>query len=347
MRKSICFLLSFFCFLIVLCVASVSLYASLEGGATPLSKPCKVVHFQVPQGATGVQVAQLLKTQGLIKSKTLFLFKIKQGLLPLEKKPFLPQAGVYAIDTHKNMNEIALILQEGRQDFITVSFAEGLSYKAMGRILQQKGVCSQEDFALCVKSRDILQTYGIQGDSVQGYLFPDTYYFVKDMSAFSVVTTMIDNFFAKLKQNNILQDIKKQELNDLVILASIVEKEYKVENEAPLIASVFKNRLSQNIGLYSCATIEYIITDILDMPHKQRITYKDLSLESPYNTYKWAGLPPGAICNPGLVAIKAVLDAPKTNYLFFRVLDETKGTHSFSSNFEQHKEQGLNVKVKE
>ena len=120
-------------------------------------------------------------------------------------------------------------------------------------------------------------------------------------------------------------------------MASIVEKEYKVKEEAPLIASVFKNRIRHNIGLYSCATIVYIITEIQGKPHPNRILTKDTKIDNPYNTYKWAGLTPGPISNPGLTALDAVINTPKTSYFFFQVKDEKKGTHVFTETFEEHK----------
>ena len=125
-------------------------------------------------------------------------------------------------------------------------------------------------------------------------------------------------------------------------MASIVEKEYKVASEAPLIASVFKNRLRYNIGLYSCATIIYIITEEQGLPHPGKVTYKDLKIESPYNTYLHAGLTPTPISNPGLVALDAAINTPKTSYYYFRVDDEAKGTHVFTTDFDEHREAGQN-----
>ncbi len=125
-------------------------------------------------------------------------------------------------------------------------------------------------------------------------------------------------------------------MNQAVRLASIIEREYKVPDEAPLIASVFKNRLRRGIGLYSCATVEYIITEIQGRPHPKKITYDDLAIDSPYNTYKWAGLPPSPISNPGLTALNAAVNTPKTSYYYFQVNDPKKGTHVFTSTFEEH-----------
>jgi len=151
---------------------------------------------------------------------------------------------------------------------------------------------------------------------------------------------MIENFYSKINSLEAAKNLTHNELHEIVKLASIVEKEYKVPSEAPLIASVFKNRLRYNIGLYSCATIIYIITEELGRPHPDVVRYADLEIESPYNTYKHAGLTPTPISNPGLIALDAAINTPKTKYFFFRVDDEEKGTHVFTTDFEDHIEAG-------
>jgi UPF0755 protein len=126
----------------------------------------------------------------------------------------------------------------------------------------------------------------------------------------------------------------------------VVEREYQREEEAPLIASVFANRLRYNIGLYSCATIEYIITELQDKPHPEVITYADLATESPFNTYKHRGLPPTPISNPGMVALKAAAAPPTTPYYFFRVVNSASGEHHFSADLEEHIDAGITLYTK-
>ena len=144
-------------------------------------------------------------------------------------------------------------------------------------------------------------------------------------------------FFNKIKEIPGLAEKSAKDLNQIVILASIVEREYKVDEEAPIIASVFTNRIKNKIGLYSCATIEYIITEILDKPHPERIFEKDLKIDNPYNTYKWQGLTPGPISNPGLVALQAAAEPADTEYFFFQVTDPSTGKHVFTKTFDEHK----------
>jgi UPF0755 protein len=136
------------------------------------------------------------------------------------------------------------------------------------------------------------------------------------------------------------KNLSSDQLYDAVTLASIVEREYRMESEAPLIASVFINRVKQRWGLYSCATIEFIITEIQGKPHPDIITTEDTRIDSPYNTYLWAGLPPGPISSPGLIALNAAISPADTNYYYFRVADAAAGRHHFSSNFTEHVEIG-------
>ena len=128
----------------------------------------------------------------------------------------------------------------------------------------------------------------------------------------------------------------EQELYQTVILASIVEREYRVEEEAPLIASVFSNRLRHNIGLYSCATIVYILTEIEGRPHPDRILLEDTKIDSPYNTYMYYGLPPTPVSNPTVGSIIAAIEPAETTYYYFCSRNDGSGEHVFAETLEEH-----------
>ncbi len=177
----------------------------------------------------------------------------------------------------------------------------------------------------------------IPAASLEGYLFPDTYFFPPGYPAEAILEQMALNFFDRLGElDPEARKLSPRELHDKLILASIVEREYRLAKEAPLIASVFVNRLRYNIGLESCATLEYIITDLEDRPHPRYLTEEDKRINSPYNTYKWAGLPPGPISNPGRVALAAALHPAKTGFYYFVVKDAETGQHYFSDSLKQH-----------
>lgn len=310
------------------------------------------VRIEIPDGMSVYKVSILLKNEGLIKSDKLFYYsarfpKINRFLFPSEEAfDFTLRSGIYHIQDNMNIVQIQRVLSSGQQEYIKISIPEGYTISQIAEVLEEGGICAAESFKEICHNSTFQNLYGIPGDSVEGYLFPDTYFLIAGMDAKAVAKIMIDNFYSKIAEIPVLAEMNAAELFYAVRLASIVEREYAVEDEAPLIASVFKNRLKKNIGLYSCATIVYILTEIEGRPHPDRILISDTKIDNPYNTYKWAGLPPGAISNPGLVALKAVADTPKTNYYFFQVVDASEGRHIFTSNFEDHVENHITVNKK-
>ena len=126
------------------------------------------------------------------------------------------------------------------------------------------------------------------------------------------------------------------ELNNRVIIASIVEREYRIPEEAAIMAGVFFNRLRIGMALQSCATVEYVITEILGLPHPTRIFNRDLEIRNPYNTYMYPGLPPGPISWPGEIALRAAFNPAETNYLYFRLIELSTGRHHFSRTLDDH-----------
>lgn len=285
--------------------------------------------IEVPKGTTLRAVADNLKHQGLIRSNTVFYYQGRLDKVQIK-------SGTYTVSSDMSYNDIVALLQTGTDAQLIVSIPEGLTASKIGSILEEKGVVSQSDFLSAVKNKELIDSYHIPAESLEGYLFPDTYYFLPDSDPEDVVRKITDNFFEKIRTIEGIENLTDEELFELVTLASIVEREYRVASEAPIIASVFKNRIENNIGLYSCATIEYIITEIQGKPHPEIITNKDLKIENPYNTYMWRGLPPGPISNPGLVALTAVAHPAQTDYFYFRLIDPQTGTHHFSKDFEEH-----------
>ena len=302
------------------------------------------VRFEIQKGDSTYKIAGKLEESGLIKNQKLFYYfvrypKLINLLYPNDKisEPIILKSGIYHLSYGLNYAELVNELSSGQQEYIKVIIPEGKTISQIGEILEASEICTKDDFKRTCYSSPILNKYNIPGESAEGFLFPETYFLTKGMTAMEVASIMIDTFFEKISTIEGLSEKTPSELYDIVILASIVEREYRVEEEAPLIASVFTNRLKQNIGLYSCATIVYIITEIEGRPHPDRVLLEDTKIDSPYNTYKWAGLTPGPISNPGLVALSAAANPPKTNYYFFQVSDSSQGKHVFTSTFDEHK----------
>lgn len=331
-------------FLIFLVFFSI-LYCSLKIATLPVEKKNVFeVTLEVPTGTSAKDIAFDLKAKKLIRAESVFYavvrFPVLRFLLLGEKINFSLKSGVYKIKSDMDLKEILKVLSSGKQEFLRVSIPEGWTISKIAHRLENEGVCVAEEFRNACFDKNLLEKYGIVGENFEGYLFPDTYFFTPLMPAENVVVLMVDNFFSRIKSIPNLAELSMSDLSEVVILASIVEREYRLDEEAPLIASVFKNRIAHNIGLYSCATIEYIITEIEGKEHPDVITYEDLSVDSPYNTYKWAGLPPGAISNPGLVALDAAFNPEKTNYYYFRLVDATSGRHVFTKDFSTHISEG-------
>lgn len=320
--------------LVVLFCISLSAWAAETKPMTD-DKSAYTVEIRIPDGMTIKEAAKELQEQKVIRSSDAFYFAARFRLFD-HGKNFILKSGVYTISSSMSMNEIYTLIQSGDQDYITVSIPEGLTMSKIGALLEEKGVCNKSDFITACSSKDILDEYDIPAKNCEGYLFPDTYFFNPKMESASVVRKMIDTFKIRINTIDSLKKVSPQKLYETIILASIVEREYRVPKEAPLIASVFTNRIKKNIGLYSCATIEYIITEIEGKPHPEKITYDDLKSDSQYNTYKWAGLPPGPISNPGLIALNAAANPAKTNYYYFVLTNPKEGTHTFTNSFDTH-----------
>lgn len=341
--------LIFFCILILLILIFAGSVFAVKKLASPVVKADESginealnVRIEIPSGMSVSGAANLLEENGLIRNSRLFYYsarypQLKSILYGKENgTSFVLRSGIYYVNPAMNIAEIQDLLSSGQQEYIKVSLPEGLTISKIAAILEENRICDASDFISICKDASFAAKNSIEGQTCEGYLFPDTYFLTAGMPARDVAQIMVDNFFEKIKGIASLSQMNSAQLYETVKLASIVEREYRVEDEAPLIASVFKNRLRRNIGLYSCATVEYILTEIEGRPHPERILIEDTKIDNPYNTYKWAGLPPGPISNPGLVALKASADTPKTDYYFFQVVDPAAGRHVFTTTFDDH-----------
>lgn len=332
MKKTKIILLIILC----ICVVTVSIFgAAVYYFTMPSDTALEASEYRlvVPSGMTIRQVGEELQDNGIIRSSLLFYLFARKNAVVLK-------AGIYHLSSDMNYESIYTLLASGQQEYISTSFSEGLTISKIASILESKSICKASDFIEATKDKSLLESYSIPAETFEGYLFPDTYFLNQDMNAKSVVQVMVDNFFDKISHEAAFNSLSPEELNRVVILASIVEREYRVADEAPLIASVFTNRLKRNIGLYSCATIEYIITEIQGRPHPDVILNDDLKIDSPYNTYLYAGLTPTPISNPGLIALNAAANPSKTKYYYFRLVDASSGSHHFSETFDEHIDTG-------
>jgi UPF0755 protein len=278
----------------------------------------KAVHFQLRRGLSGRQIAKDLHDHGIIGHPARFWLWTKV----LGAKRIKP--GVYDIPSNSSGLTIYRQFVKG-PPLVSVTLPEGLTAKEMGARLEASGICTAKDFVSAVEK-----------ENLEGYLFPDTYLFDQETSAPRVVSRLRARFNEMVPQDfsERARALKLTE-RQLVTLASLVEKEARAAHERPIIAGVFLNRLKKKMLLESCATVQYALGS-----WKSRLLYKDLKVNSPYNTYLHYGLPPGPICNPGRAALDAAAHPDPTDMLFF--VADGQGTHRFTRYYRDH----LNAKKK-
>jgi len=290
--------------------------------------------FDVRRGETSQSVGSRLERTGFISNRYIWNLYCRFNSNHLK-------TGTYRIELPASMLSIHTLLVSGREVLHKVTIPEGVTIRKAAVIVEQAGICPSEEFLIAAKNPQIISDYKIPNDSMEGYLFPDTYFFPSAYPAELTIKKMADTFFSNLANiNPSFINLSPQELNERVILASIVEREYRIADEAPLIAGVFNNRLQINMALQSCATVQYIITEILGQPHPRVLLFRDLEIRNPYNTYLYRGLPPGPISAPGVVALRAVMNPASTDYIYFRLLDASSGRHTFSRTYNEHMRAG-------
>ncbi|AJA90495.1 aminodeoxychorismate lyase [Borreliella chilensis] len=293
-----------------------------------------VYEFDVEKGWGVKKIAKELKKQKLIKSE---LFLIFISYIFDSDKQF--KEGRYLINRSLSTFEIYKELLRGSSNVnIDVTIPEGYTSRRIAFKLKDFSIIDDiQDFIFLINEKSFISELGFDYDSLEGFLFPDTYKFYKGIEIKNVVRMFVDNFFNKLKSIGVVfSDYSSKDFYNRVIIASIVEREYRVKSEASIMSSVFYNRIRSDMALQSCATIEYVITEELGRSHPKRIYFSDLELDSPYNTYINKGYPPTPISNAGVVSLQAAFFPRNTQYLFFVVKDPKLGTHQFSSNYSSH-----------
>lgn len=268
-------------------------------------------------------VAEALHQAGIINST--FHFRLLAWFYGYENRI---QPGRYRFAPNTDPHLVLKMLTRDVPAFLMITIPEGTTTKQIARLLNENSICDEDSFLAACKDTRLLRSLDIPFSTAEGYLFPETYEFQTGSDPKAVVRRLIHQFHL------VLEDLKRSYRTSLtetqiVILASIVEKEAQVPEEFPIIAGVFLNRLKRNIPLQSCATVQYILPE-----HKERLSIDDLKTPSPYNTYLHAGLPPGPICNPGRLALQAVLHPVQRDYLFF--VSKGNGTHIFSRTPAEH-----------
>jgi UPF0755 protein len=281
--------------------------------------------FTVHSGQGLKQTARSLEQEGLISDALRFTI-----LARLEKQDKMLKAGEYFLATTMTPREILGQMVRGRVHLYRVTVPEGFNLVQIAKAVAAAGLAPEADFLAASRDPQTAKALGIAADTLEGYLFPDTYYFPSGLESKTIIATMVNQFRVAFKPE---WEARAKELgmsvHEVVTLASIIEKETGAPEERPLISSVFHNRLQKGMRLETDPTVIYGIPDF-----DGNIKRRHLETYTPYNTYKIKGLPPGPIASPGALALKAALYPAQSDYLYF--VSKKDGTHQFSATIKAH-----------
>lgn len=300
---------------------------SFEFTSSPKGPP-EVVTFEVKAGETVKDIGRNLEDQGLIGSDWAFvmgyrLFYAGQSL----------KAGEYTIELPVSAKNILFILTEGKVKLYPITIPEGLTRREIAQHLESSISIVSEEFLNVADNIDLIADLDPEAKNLEGYLFPETYSFPKNPDAEAIGAAMIAQF-RKIFDETWTKRAKELDmsLREIVILASLIEKETSRPEERGLISAVFHNRLRIGMKLDCDPTIIYVLKE--EGRFKDRLRTRDLKLDTPYNTYLYRDLPPGPIANPGKGSLEAALYPEEVDYLYF--VSKNDGSHHFSRSFREH-----------
>jgi len=290
-----------------------------------LDEKVKRVPFIISKGASINAIADSLQIKGLIDDKELFIF----WLTTLDKDRMI-KAGYYEIPKGLNYAQLITFLSQAPSKEIIVTLIEGWRKEEIAEELHKELDINKEKFMQRVQDSVYIKQLGIKAETLEGYLLPDTYHFYWGVDEQSVIDYLVNKCFEIFTDPIFVRlDSMKMTMHEVLTLASIIEGEAILDDEREIISSVYHNRLKRRIKLQADPTIQYILAG-----SPRRLLLKDLEVDSPYNTYKYYGLPPGPISNPGKKSILAAIFPAKTNYIFF--VAKGDGSHTFSRSAAEH-----------
>lgn len=303
------------------------------------------VKVVIPENASVKQIAHILYKNGLIKFEGAFVDRLQDS----EYRGMLKH-GTYTLNTGMNtLDMMAIMSAEDETGGVLQKLVvpEGFTIDQIAARCEKQDICTADEFINACKSvtktkfpflEDVPAGVDVKY-RLEGYLFPATYDITAETTPESLVEWMLDTF--TIYYNDKLQ-AKAAELGlnsyQVVTMASMIERECRIPDERPVIAGVINNRLKDDMPLQIDSTVLYPITD--GMYDRQEVTYDDLEVDSPYNTYKYTGMPAGPICNPGLACIEAVLEPTEHNYYYYHIVDAETGEHAFFETYEEHVNSG-------
>lgn len=286
--------------------------------------PTKETFVEIRPGTPTMQIAAQLKEHGMIRSQIAF------EVVRLARGGTL-KAGEYRFDHPAPMSDVYERLERGDVYTIPVTIPEGSNLFDIAERIESAHLGTQEKFLAAARTNvSLIADLDPGATSLEGYLFPDTYRFERRVTPMQIQAAMVKRFRQEAAQLGLTGNYHR-----VVAIASLVERETPIDAERPLIASVFENRLAKNMPLETDPSVIYAA--LLEGRYRGTIYASDLQADSPYNTYRYAGLPPGPICNPGAASLKAAVHPARTDYLYFvAATANPSGKSRFSATLEEH-----------
>ena len=290
--------------------------------SSDVTAPVRVV---IPRGASFKAASDSLQKRGVIRSARMFRWYASFSGSDRTIKP-----GTYELHRGQDWDDILDALVSGKSLSVTVTIPEGFDLRNITPLLVRSLGVTEDSVRVAVSDSAWIAKLEVPIATLEGYLFPDTYKFSSGTTAREAVHAMLERFLEVWKPEwNARLDSMGINRHEAITMASIVEKEARVAHERPVIAAVYWNRLERNMRLQADPTVQYALP-----AHVSRVLYKDLEVESKYNTYQNDGLPPGPISSPGVASIEAALNPADVTYLYF--VAHPDGHHEFRNTFAEH-----------
>ena len=320
--------------LTILVASGLGIYGFYNNGLKPVDSQGEEITINIPAGSNSTQIGEILYQNKLIRNESVYKFKLRRMDLASQLK-----AGSYSLSQSMDLEEIINSLTRGGQSSETTRFTipEGFELQEIAARLEGQGIVNGERFMELAGSKENFEEDFLflkelnDGQSLEGFLFPSTYEIFENESEESIIRRMLREF-ERIYEGE-LRDKKDNvglDLNGIVTMASIIEREGKLDRERPLMSAVFYNRIEIGMNLQSCATVQYALGE-----RKPVLSNQDTRIDSPFNTYTNRGLPPAPIAAPGRASLIAAVEPADVDYLFF-VLTGDDGSHTFTTNYQDH-----------
>ncbi len=326
--------------ILLIALAGAGLAAWVSSGITRpykgYSEPERFV--EVPQGAAPGSIGRRLADAGVIRDTFGFRFELARSGSGRRL-----QAGEYRFDRPMTVREVVAKIARGDVYMVPITFREGLTVRQMSELFEEKGLGRAQEFVAAAAKEELVAGLDPAARDLEGYLFPDTYSLPRHATATQLVARMVAGF-----ERVLTPDLRSRaaarglSVRELVTLASIVEKETGKSEERPLVAAVYSNRLKIGMGLQCDPTVIFALEKAGQ--YSGNLTREHLRFDSPYNTYRYAGLPPGPIASPGRASLEAAADPAEAPYLYF--VSRNDGSHAFASNLPEHNQNVFEYQVK-